>query len=93
MRSDQIPIKFKYVQQKWTSNFPIPTEHSKSIRKGKTVATNALLERKGERIEFVTPKGFDDILEIGNQSREKIFDLKFEKPTTNRRQYTPFINP
>jgi len=48
---------------------------------GTTVATNALLERKGERIAFVTTKGFADILEIGNQSREKIFDLKVEKPS------------
>lgn len=45
------------------------------IRMGTTVATNALLERKGERMAFVVNKGFKDILLIGNQARPKIFDL------------------
>jgi 5-oxoprolinase (ATP-hydrolysing) len=45
------------------------------IRMGTTVATNALLERKGERIAFVTNQGFKDILLIGNQARPKIFEL------------------
>lgn len=47
---------------------------------GTTVATNALLERKGERIAMVVTKGFKDCLEIGNQSRPKIFDLAIRKP-------------
>lgn len=47
---------------------------------GTTVATNALLERKGEEIAFVVTKGFKDCLEIGNQSRPKIFDLAIRKP-------------
>lgn len=42
---------------------------------GTTVATNALLERKGEKIAFVVNEGFRDILLIGNQARPKIFDL------------------
>ncbi|KAH7007041.1 Hydantoinase B/oxoprolinase-domain-containing protein [Ilyonectria destructans] len=46
-----------------------------SIRMGTTVATNALLERKGERTALVITKGFRDILEIGNQARPHIFDL------------------
>ncbi|KAL3466986.1 putative 5-oxoprolinase [Aspergillus heterothallicus] len=46
-----------------------------SIRMGTTVATNALLERKGERTALVITKGFRDILEIGNQARPNIFDL------------------
>ncbi len=44
------------------------------------MATNALLERKGERIAFVTTRGFRDLLRIGNQSRPRIFDLKIERP-------------
>ena len=48
---------------------------------GTTVATNALLERKGEKFAFVTTKGFRDILKIGNQSRPNIFDLKVRKPS------------
>ena len=45
------------------------------IRMGTTVATNALLERKGERMALVITKGFRDLLHIGNQSRPQIFDL------------------
>lgn len=47
---------------------------------GTTVATNALLERKGERISLVVTKGFRSCLEIGNQSRPKIFDLAIQRP-------------
>lgn len=42
---------------------------------GTTVATNALLERKGERVALLVTKGFRDLLYIGNQSRPKLFDL------------------
>ena len=45
------------------------------IRMGTTVATNALLERKGERVALLVTKGFRDLLYIGNQSRPKLFDL------------------
>ena len=44
------------------------------------VATNALLERKGERCALVTSKGFRDLLHIGNQSRPEIFDLEIRVP-------------
>lgn len=42
---------------------------------GSTVATNALLERKGARTVFVTTAGFEDILEIGRQNRASLYDL------------------
>ena len=58
----------------------LDTTKIESIRMGTTVATNALLERKGERIAMVVTKGFKDCLEIGNQSRPKIFDLAIRKP-------------
>ena len=58
----------------------LDTSNIQSIRMGTTVATNALLERKGEKIAFVVTKGFKDCLEIGNQSRPKIFDLAIRKP-------------
>lgn len=51
-----------------------------SIRMGTTVATNALLERKGERVALVMTKGFADALLIGNQSRPKLFDLNIVRP-------------
>lgn len=47
---------------------------------GTTVATNALLERKGERTAFLVTKGLKDLLHIGNQSRPKLFDLAINKP-------------
>ena len=48
--------------------------------KNRTVATNALLERKGERIALLITKGFRDALEIGYQARPKLFDLAIQKP-------------
>lgn len=59
---------------------PLDTSMIESIRMGTTVATNALLERKGEEIAMVVTKGFKDCLEIGNQSRPNIFDLAIRKP-------------
>lgn len=59
---------------------PVPHERIESIRMGTTVATNALLERKGARMAFFVTAGFKDLLHIGNQSRPHIFDLKIEKP-------------
>uniref|UniRef100_A0A1B6DS29 5-oxoprolinase n=1 Tax=Clastoptera arizonana TaxID=38151 RepID=A0A1B6DS29_9HEMI len=50
------------------------------IRMGTTVATNALLERKGERMALLVTKGFKDVLYIGNQARPKIFDLEIVCP-------------
>ncbi|SGZ58965.1 CIC11C00000003337 [Sungouiella intermedia] len=51
-----------------------------SIRLGTTVATNALLERKGVPTALVTTEGFKDILHIGNQSRPDLFALNIVKP-------------
>ncbi|KAK2054486.1 hydantoinase B/oxoprolinase [Colletotrichum caudatum] len=50
-----------------------------SCRIGTTVATNALLEHKGERFAFLTTKGFKDVCVIGDQSRPKLFDLDIRK--------------
>lgn len=58
----------------------VPTDRIESIRMGTTVATNALLERKGEPCALLITKGFRDLLHIGNQSRPDIFDLKAECP-------------
>ncbi|XP_060681659.1 5-oxoprolinase [Hemiscyllium ocellatum] len=58
----------------------IDTSRIDWIRMGTTVATNALLERKGERVALVITKGFKDLLHIGNQSRPKIFDLEIVMP-------------
>lgn len=50
------------------------------IRMGTTVATNALLERKGEPLVWITTQGFRDLLQIGTQNRPKIFDLQIQLP-------------
>lgn len=59
---------------------PVRTSQIEFIRMGTTVATNALLERKGEKIALVTTAGFADLQRIGNQSRPKIFDLEINRP-------------
>jgi 5-oxoprolinase (ATP-hydrolysing) len=59
---------------------PIPPARVAELRMGTTVATNALLERKGERVVLVTTRGFRDQLRIGYQNRPKLFALKIERP-------------
>ena len=46
---------------------------------GSTVATNALLERKGGRTALVTTAGFEDVLEIGRQSRSELYNLNMDR--------------
>lgn len=58
----------------------IPSNMIASVKMGTTVATNALLERKGDRVLFLTNKGFADALEIGYQARPKLFDREIKKP-------------
>ncbi len=47
---------------------------------GSTVATNALLEKKGAKTALITTKGFEDVIEIGRQTRPRIYDIMVEKP-------------
>src|SRR3990170_1318464 len=51
------------------------------VRMGTTVATNALLERKGDPVLLIVSQGFRDALEIGYEARPKIFARKIEKPS------------
>lgn len=62
-----------------SANEPLPATVS-AIKMGTTVATNALLERKGERTLLVTTKGFKDALRIAYQNRPKIFARRIELP-------------
>ncbi|WP_300379171.1 hydantoinase B/oxoprolinase family protein [Henriciella sp.] len=59
---------------------PLPTNIISDVRIGTTVATNALLERKGARTLFVVTEGFADLLAIGRQSRPDLFALDIRKP-------------
>ncbi|MFT6558886.1 hydantoinase B/oxoprolinase family protein [Sneathiella sp.] len=58
----------------------IPDDLVDAVKMGTTVATNALLERKGERTLLVTTQGFRDSLRIGYQTRPRLFDLKITLP-------------
>jgi len=51
----------------------------KQIVHGSTVATNAILERKGAKTALITNRGFEDLLEIGRQSRSRLYDLHYRK--------------
>ncbi|AFL50822.1 5-oxoprolinase (ATP-hydrolyzing) [Sinorhizobium fredii] len=59
---------------------PVPAGMIGEVRMGTTVATNALLERKGERLALITTRGFRDALKIGYQERKKIFATEILKP-------------
>jgi 5-oxoprolinase (ATP-hydrolysing) len=60
---------------------PIPSGMIDAVKMGTTVATNALLERKGERTLLVVNRGFADVLRIGNQARPRLFDLAITLPS------------
>ena len=59
---------------------PIPADQIEAVKMGTTVATNALLERKGERTLLVVTRGFRDQLRIAYQARPKLFVRKIELP-------------
>jgi len=59
---------------------PIPASQIGSVRLGTTVATNALLERKGEPTVLVITRGFADALRIAYQNRPRIFDRRILLP-------------
>ena len=60
---------------------PLPSHAIDSIRMGTTVATNALLERRGEPVLLLVDQGLGDLLTIGNQTRPSLFDLDIRLPT------------
>ena len=59
----------------------IPTADIASVKMGTTVATNALLERKGDRVLLLVTRGFRDALRIGYQARPDIFARRIVKPS------------
>ncbi|PNP85313.1 hypothetical protein FNYG_01372 [Fusarium nygamai] len=59
---------------------PLRLDNIECLRMGTTVATNALLERKGMKSALLTTQGFKDLLRIGNQARPDIFDLSARRP-------------
>src|SRR5262245_22900444 len=59
---------------------PIPVDRIEAVKMGTTVATNALLERKGEPTVLVITRGFRDALRIAYQNRPRLFDLHVVLP-------------
>jgi 5-oxoprolinase (ATP-hydrolysing) len=58
----------------------ISPDRVESVKMGTTVATNALLERRGERLVLVTTRGFRDALKIGTQARPRLFERRIVLP-------------
>ena len=83
-RSSGVPFS-QQTRSVCASNLPCLLTHLSLlldyIRLSTTVATNALLERKGKKHALVITKGFKDLLLIGNQSRPRIFDLNIRRPS------------
>ena len=67
---------------------PVPRHRIAVVRMGSTVATNALLERKGAKVALVITRGFKDLLRIRDQSRPELFDLY---PRRNKPLYAKVI--
>ena len=59
---------------------PLPEGAISAVKMGTTVATNALLERKGERVLLLITEGFGDLLRIGTQARPDLFALNIRRP-------------
>src|SRR5439155_29278 len=57
-----------------------PAADVREIIHGTTVATNAILERRGARTGLITTEGFRDLLEIGRLRLARLYDLNFERP-------------
>jgi len=58
----------------------LPESVPRLVTYGSTVATNALLERRGARVVLLTTAGFEDIIEIGRQQRPALYDLEPQRP-------------
>lgn len=69
------PMYHQETGQVFPRDQPVDTSLIGWIRMGTTVATNALLEREGERTALLVTRGFRDLLHIGTQARPKLFDL------------------
>ncbi len=77
LSSDRAPILGIRQLMGLAPHEPIPAA---DVRMGTTVATNALLERKGVRAALIVTRGFRDLLEIGTQARPHLFELDIKKP-------------
>jgi len=77
LSSDEAPLEAMRALQKLEPGAPLPPCE---LRLGTTLATNALLERRGEASALLITRGFGDLLSIGDQSRPDLFALDLERP-------------
>lgn len=75
--SKGVRLALQYMMQEWG----VPPEEIVRFVHGTTVATNAVLERKGAKLGLLTTEGFKDVLEIGRQSRHAMYDLALNPQT------------
>ncbi|MCH7576360.1 MAG: hydantoinase/oxoprolinase family protein, partial [Chloroflexi bacterium] len=59
---------------------PLTARQELEVAHGSTVATNAIIERKGAKTALITTHGFRDLLVIGRQTRPKLYDLSPRRP-------------
>ena len=78
LSSDRAPLEGMRLLLGLGADQPIPACR---VRMGTTLATNALLERKGERFALLITRGFRDLLQIGTQARPDLFALSIQKPS------------
>ena len=76
--SDPAQAVISGLQNYYRSQSIVPGDISLDIVHGSTVATNALLERKGAPTALITTQGFQDILQIGRQNRTSLYDLSIQ---------------
>jgi N-methylhydantoinase A/oxoprolinase/acetone carboxylase beta subunit len=72
-----VALALEHMRREWAV---APTAIRRFVH-GTTVATNAVLERKGARIGLITTEGFKDVLEIGRQMRHSMYDLRLRPET------------
>jgi 5-oxoprolinase (ATP-hydrolysing) len=77
LSSDRAPIEGIRTLLRLRADEPVP---ACDIRMGTTLATNALLERKGARTALMITEGFGDLMRIGDQTRPDLFSLEIRKP-------------
>ena len=67
--------------ERMEADWGLPPQQIARFVHGTTVATNAVLERKGARVGLITTEGFRDVLEIGRQMRHQMYDLALDPET------------
>src|SRR5947207_6545 len=68
------------VHRFWNGSRDSPPLTLKEVIHGSTVATNALLERKGARTALLTTEGFEDVIVIGRQTRRELYNIFVSRP-------------